>query len=554
MENVMKDTVRADGATVQEPIQAPAPQKPEWIQKAEQFLHKEIISWCPYFDASDGREVYWRVTLDTGEERAFYRLSDGYAKLGYGGYDDYPVYTNDFAAVKNAETIYLCQSERDALGLAREGLPTLSLYKVTRPNDEARLQKFYDLIDKKNIVVCLSGNREQQNWIKKLLKNVLSDHDCKVFHPQDGKLLSDVVAEHGVDYITTHAQTAAAAAVQRVSGEVLPAASGFGLDLIKLEEPLQLDRNPNESIKQTSINALEIMCKDSQCKQIRIRYNDLGGQIVVDGAPWRREIHGLDDTDITIIKTRMETYGLNSKDALCDALAIIAAQNHFHPIVEYLENLPPWDGVGRYPEFLPRYLGAPRTELTAATTKMLLTSGVMRVYRPGSKYDCCVILVGAQGAGKSTLVEHLAAHDPRYYLPSLNDFGDKAFDAIRGKWIVELAEMKATLRAKTNNEIKDYLSAIQDRHRDIYEKYSKDHPRQCIYIGTANDVECLPYDNTGNRRFIPIDCKKNKAEIHPLDDLLWSSIFVTLVTKKISDCCWKNIRASRSSQGCFAPQ
>ena len=36
--------------------------------------------------------------------------------------------------------------------------------------------------------------------------------------------------------------------------------------------------------------------------------------------------------------------------------------------------------------------------------------------------------------------------------------------------------------------------------------------------------------------------------------LLWSSIFVTLVTKKISDCCWKNIRASRSSQGCFAPQ
>lgn len=37
------------------------------------------------------------------------------------------------------------------------------------------------------------------------------------------------------------------------------------------------------------------------------------------------------------------------------------------------------------------------------------------------------------------------------------------------------------------------------------------------------------------------------------DVLLWSSFFVTLVTKKISDCFPKAIRAFRFRKGCVAP-
>ena len=78
--------------------------------------------------------------------------------------------------------------------------------------------------------------------------------------------------------------------------------------------------------------------------------------------------------------------------------------------------------------------------------------------------------------------------------------------SFRGHWIIELSEMLATNNANSNEAIKSFLSRQKDR------------PRQCVFTGTTNKISFLPSDRTGNRRFLPIVCKEDKAEVFILDD------------------------------------
>ena len=49
--------------------------------------------------------------------------------------------------------------------------------------------------------------------------------------------------------------------------------------------------------------------------------------------------------------------------------------------------------------------------------------------------------------------------------------------------------------------MKAFFSRRVDRYRSAYGKANQDHPRQCVFIGTSNDLEFV--NVTGNRRFWP---------------------------------------------------
>ena len=88
----------------------------------------------------------------------------------------------------------------------------------------------------------------------------------------------------------------------------------------------------------------------------------------------------------------------------------------------------------------------------------------------------------------------------------------------RGHWFIEMAEMLATNSAKSIELIKSFLSRTKETYKIPYETHPEDRPRQCIFLGSSNNVNFLPYDTTGNRRFAPIPICAEKAERHPLDD------------------------------------
>src|SRR6185312_3329228 len=126
-----------------------------------------------------------------------------------------------------------------------------------------------------------------------------------------------------------------------------------------------------------------------------------------------------------------------SVEVAAQAVQTVAAQRRVHPVRDYLSGLN-WDGVPRLDRWLSKYLGVEESNYSYAVGARWMLSAVARLYRPGAKADCCLILEGPQGIKKSTALRTLAGE---YFTDELADLGSKdAALQIRGVWIVEISE------------------------------------------------------------------------------------------------------------------
>ena len=240
---------------------------------------------------------------------------------------------------------------------------------------------------------------------------------------------------------------------------------------------------------------------------------------------WQRSGPTLTDTDMMYILRRMEKYGLYSEKRVSAAIRIVANENHYHPIRDYLNGLK-WDGTARISHALHRFLGAAEDELTAEALKIFLLGAIKRVFHPGCKFEMMLCLVGGQGAGKSSFFRLLAIKDEWFSddLRRLDD--DNVFRKLQGHWIMEMSEMIATANAKSIEEIKSFLSKQKETYKIPYETHPADRLRQCVFAGTTNRQDFLPRDRTGNRRFIPIPVDAEQAEVHILDNEAESRAYI----------------------------
>jgi putative DNA primase/helicase len=121
---------------------------------------------------------------------------------------------------------------------------------------------------------------------------------------------------------------------------------------------------------------------------------------------------------------------------------------------------------------------------------------------PGCKVDTMLVLEGAQGIGKSQTLQALA--EP-WVLEELSDMKSKdCKQDIQGHWFVEVSELGA-MKGNEVETVKAFIAKQVDTFRPSYGRFSKEHPRQCVLIGTTNSGIYLR-DHTGNRRFWPVHC------------------------------------------------
>lgn len=249
------------------------------------------------------------------------------------------------------------------------------------------------------------------------------------------------------------------------------------------------------------------------------RYNRMIDKVELQCAWWDRSSVNLSENDINNIRLFLEqNYSLSHEKNIPRAIDIIAHQNSYHPIVDYLNGLS-WDGIKRIEHIFPMYLGAEHCEYTTFATKIFMFGAIARIFEPGIKFDTMVCLVDEkQGGGKSTLARFFSIRDEWFSDDVKNLDDENIFRKIQGHWIIEFSEMLATTNTKTVESIKAFLSKQKDTYKVPYERYPQDIPRQCVFFGTSNNVNFLPNDKTGNRRFIPILVDCEKAEAHPLDN------------------------------------
>jgi predicted P-loop ATPase len=193
---------------------------------------------------------------------------------------------------------------------------------------------------------------------------------------------------------------------------------------------------------------------------------------------------------------------LPAKDFFWTVLSDLARRDPFHPVRDYLDGLK-WDGVKRIDTWLTTYGKAKDTPYVRAVGALMLIAAVRRVRRPGCKFDEMPVFESPQGTDKSSMLATLAVN-PDWFSDDLPLGADskKMIEHLRGRWIVEAAELNGMRRADVEH-LKSFLSRQVDRARMSYDRMITEEPRQCIPVGTTNHEQYLK-DLTGNRRYWPV--------------------------------------------------
>ena len=291
---------------------------------------------------------------------------------------------------------------------------------------------------------------------------------------------------------------------------------------------LELDKQGK--IKDTLDNIVLIIRNDSELESIAFnKHRD--GIDARDGLPWEQMKGGWNDSDNAALKVYLSNkYGIYSPTKTKDAILAVAAERSYHPIKEYLDHLPEWDGIDRVETLLIDYFNATDNSYTRAVTRKMMVAAVARIYHPGTKFDSVLILNGPQGIGKSTFFAKLAGD---WFSDSLTltDMKDKAGpEKLQGYWILELGEL-AGMRKTDVEVVKSFISRSDDKYRASYGVNVESHPRQCIIVGSTNAESGFLRDVTGNRRFWPVrisgDGKRKAWQMSVYDvEQIWAETLV----------------------------
>ena len=267
------------------------------------------------------------------------------------------------------------------------------------------------------------------------------------------------------------------------------------------QKALELDKAGK--VKNTLQNLTVILMNDPLLKPL-VFNQLLDGMELKGDVPWRHPSKFWRDADdaqlISYVDSHYGTFSARNYDI---AVAKVTDDRSYHPIREFIENLPEWDKVPRVDTLLIDYLGADDNEYVRAVTRKTLCAAIKRVLYPGCKFDSMLVLNGPQGVGKSTLIAKLAGE---WFSDSLNlgDTKDKtAAEKLQGYWILEIGELAGLKKAEVET-LRSFLSRQNDIYRAAFGKRATPHLRQCVFFGTTNAESGYLRDTTGNRRFWPV--------------------------------------------------
>lgn len=250
-----------------------------------------------------------------------------------------------------------------------------------------------------------------------------------------------------------------------------------------------------------------------------LRFNEMSLTIEVDGRPWK-------DADTADVRMACEAHGISEDKPVPNGdieqrVERRAMLNAYHPVREFLTDLPPWDRVLRLERMWIDHFGAEDTARNQALGVCFMLGAVRRILHPGCKVDMMPILYGPQGRFKSTALRELAT--PEFFSDAKLNFSHRSENAmtLAECWILEVAELEGFNRAE-QTAVKAFTSIQVDRVLLPYARVKTARPRTSVMIGTTNEDRPLK-DPTGNRRYPVIEAGRIDLEAIRRDrDQLWA--------------------------------
>jgi putative DNA primase/helicase len=224
-----------------------------------------------------------------------------------------------------------------------------------------------------------------------------------------------------------------------------------------------------------------------------IRWNDMAAHIEWGGRPI--EDYRVIELALAIAERHEVEFAMGDLHGMVE---LVAREHSYHPVREWLDGLA-WDGTERLDGWLTRWLRVDDSPLVREYARRFCVGAIARVMQPGCKLDTALVLHGVQSAGKSSFCAAFAHREDWFSDTKLEWDSKDRFQQIQGVWLYEMGELSGMGKADTNS-VKNFLSSQVDKFRPSHARHVVRRPRQCAFIGTTNDKDCLS-DPTGDRRF-----------------------------------------------------
>ncbi|OUL23832.1 hypothetical protein BV378_20680 [Nostoc sp. RF31YmG] len=208
------------------------------------------------------------------------------------------------------------------------------------------------------------------------------------------------------------------------------------------------------------------------------------------------------------------------KEMFKDITVNLAQKNSYHPVREYIENLPA-NNDETILDSLYAAMGVSDKFHQLLIRKNLIAS-VARALKPGTKHDNVLVLKGAQGTKKTSYFETLYGTDFFQTLGKHRNEADEIM-ALTSTWCSEYGELETALGYKSVSEMKNFLTRAFDIYRAPYAEKQQKTLRAFVLVGTTNQDAFLS-DSTGNRRFWVVDIKEeiNIKRVKEIRDSVWA--------------------------------
>ncbi len=205
----------------------------------------------------------------------------------------------------------------------------------------------------------------------------------------------------------------------------------------------------------------------------------------------------LTDIQESIIINRLMDCDMKNPDRMRRAIHESAHLKRYHPVREYLDKTA-WDGEDHLSALLDKLDMS--SKLAAVFWRKFLIGSIAKALDASQNF--MLVLVGAQGKGKSRLVRWLCP------LPNLFHEGPVSPDnkddllLLLNNWLWEVSELDSTTRRADRSALKHFISLKNVKVRVPYGRYPIDKSAASSLIGTVNeDGTGFLNDPSGNRRF-----------------------------------------------------
>ena len=235
---------------------------------------------------------------------------------------------------------------------------------------------------------------------------------------------------------------------------------------------------------------------------VTVKYNEMSKEYEIDIPNFRFHTDLKGNSTLAQIRSWAHSQGFPVTE-IDNYILKVGSENSYHPVKDWLENGPEWDGIDRLSNYYDSIILERSNPMKNEIMRKWALSLIGALYHYGFSCEGVLTMSGKQGKGKTIWIENLI---PKEYHNVWNKDGvvidtrnkDTIIKALK-YWICELGEVDATFKRSDIEALKGFITEKKDVIRLPYEKKPNEYDRRTVFYATVNEEEFL--QDSENRRF-----------------------------------------------------